>query len=355
MNKQIIKIEADSLAEAEGKVNATDYIILEKSVLCSGRVETVEEIAASVEEALVRAKSRVPPEAEIEKEEIRFAPGRTALKAEGYNEESALKELVLNSAELVESIVLHKKGRKGFLGFFRRPGVYEVTVFQQALVEIRFRVKARLQVVARSYLAEDLLRSAHELRRKNAQWAELLRFLNPKNDEDIQRFLVQLRGSYSSDLPFIFNLIEDVCCANEKANWKKAITDIYWRAQDELNKQKVRLRSLDVEIAEAFMFYTSIDWSEKDYSKRRKEPTGLPRTGFGKEHIPTPTLRETIPRYSTDEKAFNRLRKRIDGFELSERYLECLAEEALYEKTATFEQKCRVGLKVRRERQKGER
>lgn len=78
-----------------------------------------------------------------------------------------------------------------------------------------------------------------------------------------------------------------------------------------MNRQKVKLRRLDVEIAEAFMFYTSIDWSGKDYARRRKEPTGLPRAGYGKEHVPTPTLKATIRHYSTAEKAFNLLRKRI--------------------------------------------
>lgn len=353
MDEQILKLEGDSLAEAEAKIDFRKYIILEKTVLCSGGAQTIEELAATVEEAFIKAESRVPADACVETQEVRFRPKRSSLKAKGYTEDSARNELVLNRAELIESIALHKKGRRGFLGFFRRPAVYEVTVFQQALVEIRFRLKARLQVVALSYLAEDLLRRARQLRLKNAQWPEALRALNPGNNENVRRLLAELSQSYSSDLPSIFNLIEDVCRSNEKENWEKAIRELHWRALEELNKKKMRLRSLDVEIAEVFMFYTAIDWSEKNYAKVRKEPTGMPRTGYGREHVPEPALRSAVPRYTTDEKAFGLLRKRIEGFELEARYLECLSEDGLCEETATFEQKCLAGLKARKEQQKG--
>lgn len=355
MNEQIIEIEADSLEEAERQVDTNDFIVLEKSILCSGRVETIEEIADTVEEALIKAKSRIPAEAKIEKEEIKIAPKRIELQAKGDNEESAEKEISLKKAELIESVSLHRKGRKGFLGFFKTPNVYEVIVFQQAIVEIRFRMKARLQAIVRGYSAGDLLQSVQELRGKNARWAEILELLNPKNDAEIRSLLIQLRDSYLSDLLSVFSFIEATCRQNEKANWQTAIREIHWRALDELNKRKVKLRKLDVEIAEAFMFYTSIDWYEKDYARRRKEPTGLPRTGYGKEHIPSPTLRRTLPHYSTDKKAFGELEERIEGWNLYNHYLECLTEEGQDETTATLEQKCVASLKARKEQQRGER
>jgi hypothetical protein len=113
-----------------------------------------------------------------------------------------------------------------------------------------------------------------------------------------------------------------------------------------LEEKKVGLRRLDVEIAETFMFYTSIDWYEKDYRRRRKEPTGLPRTGYGEDNIPDERLRQTIPRYSTDKNAFSELERRIKAFNLYELYLQLLFKEGQDETVATLEQKCVAALKA---------
>src|SRR5262249_46216039 len=151
-----------------------------------------------------------------------------------------------------------------------RPNIYEVVVYQQAVVEVRFRVKARLQVKVQGYLAENLLQCIQALRQRDAQWAEMLQVLNPKNDPEIQAFLVKLRElNPSSEL----DTIESVCRENEKANWQTVIKEAHRQASiaraRELRERKVKLRGLDIAIAETFVFYISIDWNARSYM----EPT----------------------------------------------------------------------------------
>lgn len=395
MSERIIKLEANSLEEARRKVKTDELIILEEFILCHGKVETIEAVGDTVEEAFIKAQSKVPAEAKAE-QKIKVAPKRITLRVQGDDEESIGKE----KAEVIASVSLLKKGRKGLWGFGRTPNVYEVVISQQAVVELRFQEQAILLFKVRGYLAEDLFQIIQEIHRRNTPWTEILQLLNPKNDAEIQESLIKLHElNPLSVLDTIEGIIKDVCRKNEKANWQKVIKKAYEQAAAEieaekgrqeeaemeaqrqarikqerelaeerrqeeaikeahrqaalererkLREQEVKLRKLDVEIAEVFMFYTSIDWYEKDYARSRKEPTGLPRTGYGKEHIPSPTLRRAIPHYSTDREAFSELEARIKGWNLYDPYLQCLTEEGHDETTATLEQKCVASLKVKR-------
>jgi hypothetical protein len=395
MSERIIKLEASSLEEARRGVKTDEVILLDEFILCHGKVETIEAVGDTVEEAFIKAQSKVPAGAKTERK-IKVAPKRITLQAQGDDEESVGKE----KAKVIASVSLLKKGRKGLWGFGRTSNVYEVVISQQAVVELRFQEQAALLIKVRGYLAEDLFQVIQEIRRRNAPWTEILQLLNPKNDPEIQESLIKLYElNPLSVLDTIEDVIKDVCRKNEKANWQKVIKKAYERAAAEieaekkrqeeaemeaqrqarvkqerelaekkrkeealkeaqrqaalererrLREQAVKLRKLDVEIAKVFMFYTSIDWYEKDYARSGKEPTGLPRTGYGKEHLPSPTLRMTIPHYSTDKEAFGKLEARIKGWNLYDPYLQCLTEEGYDETTATLEQKCVASLKVKR-------
>jgi hypothetical protein len=90
--------------------------------------------------------------------------------------------------------------------------------------------------------------------------------LNPKNDSEIQESLTKIRElNPNSALDTIEVCIENFCRKNEKANWQMIIREAHRQAAlaraRELREQEAKLRGLDVEVAEAFMFYTSIDGS----------------------------------------------------------------------------------------------
>lgn len=343
MSERLIELEADTVEEAERKLkNINELIVLEWFVVCRELVEIVEAVAETVEAAFMKAQSKVPAGAKIETRDVKTDAKQITLRVQADSEESA----GAGKAEMITSVSLLKKGRKGLFGFGKTVNVYQVVVSQKAWVELKFRVRAKLRARVRNYTAEELLKSVGEARSKNAQWAEILRLLNPKNDAEIERSLHKLGELNPLSM---LDTIEEACRENETAEWRTLIIKTEARASKarnlEMEESKVRLRKLDVEIAETFMFYTSVDWYEKDYRRKRKEPTGLPRDGYGTENFVNPTLRETIPHYSSNNEAFGKLERRIKAFNLYEIYLRFLFEEVLDEAAASLEQKCVAALK----------
>ncbi len=342
MGERIIETEGDSLEEARTKLSTDNLIVLDEHVLCRGRVEAIESIAGSVEEALSKANSKIPAGARIESQRVKIAPKRVMLRVAGDDEESAGK----GKAEIIESVTLHKQGRKGFLGIGRTQNVYEVVIFQQAVVELRFREKARLLAIVKDYLAHDLLRNIQELRGRDAQWEEILQSLNPKKEEHVKDLLNRLLIPDVIDLHAALDIIENRCRQNERANWKKVIEEAHIEVSEIRKRLRVELRGLDQELADVFMFYTSIDW----YPKSNREPTGIPmhtRSDYGN-HPPDPRHRKIIPHYSTDSESFKKLKERAKEFGTYELCKQFLAEEGQDETSATMKQKCMAILKARR-------
>jgi len=299
MKERTIEIEADSLEDARRKLYTPELIVLEESILYQGKVETIEAIADTVEEAFRKAQSKVPAAAKTETRNVRLSPERITLFVQAEDEEGAGK----GEAELIASVSLFKKGRKGFWGFGRISDVYEVVLSQPAAVELTLRGKAKIRAKVRGYFAEDLLESLQVARERSAQWTEVLELLNPKSDSEIQTWLIKL---HELDPVSALDAIENACRQNEKANWHIVIREVHTEASivraRELRAKEVRLRDLDVRIADSFGLYTSLDW----YAKSQKEPTGLPRYARDYDHHrpPDERLRKTIPRYSTVHQSY---------------------------------------------------
>jgi hypothetical protein len=340
MKERLIVIEADSLEEARRRLHTPELIVLEESILHEGKLENIEAVADTVEEAFGRAESRVPATAKIEARNIRLAPKRIMLLVQADDEESAGK----GKAELIVSVSLSKKGRKGFWEFGKTSNVYEVVVVQPSVVEIMFREKTKIRAKVRDYFAEDLLESIRMVRQTNAQWIEILELLNPKSDSEIHACLVKL---YELNPVSALDAIEQACRTNERANWQIVIKDAHTQVSmaraRELREQEIRFRDLDVRVADGFGFFTSIDW----HAKSQREPTGLPRQDYGRHRQLDERLRKSIPRYSTDNEAFGALERRMKATSLYVLYRQALLEKGQDETTATLEQKCVAALKAR--------
>jgi hypothetical protein len=342
MKERIIEIEADSLEDARRKLYTPELIVIEKSILYQGKVETIEAIADTAEAAFRKAQNKVPTAAKTEARKTRLTPKRITLLVQADDEESAGK----GKAELITSVTLFKKGRKGFWGFGRTSNVYEIVISQPAVVELTFREKTKIRARVRGYFAENLLESIQVARERNTQGTETLELLNPKRDSEIHAWLIKL---YELNPISVLDVIENACRNNENTNWQIVIKEVHTqeliaRAQA-LREQEIRLRDLDVRIADSFGLYTSLDW----YAKGQKEPTGIPRYARDYDHHrhPDEQLRKTIPRYSTDSAAFSELERRIQGQNLHQLYLRILFEEGQDDTTATLEQKCIAALKAR--------
>jgi len=344
MGERIIEIEAVSLEDAVGLLNKDDIVALQVTVLCYGETQTIEKVADTVEEAIVNLKKEIPEKAQIVVQEVKVTPERFSLK------KKAESDIKTDKVTIIESMVLCKKARKGFWGFFKRPNLYNAEIFRRAVVEITFREKAKIKATICDYSAEDLLQNIHKLLEKKAQWTEVIQALNPKNDSAIRDFMVELQTKYPSDLASVLHFVENECRKHPKDDWKRTIREAHWRALMARVKNKTSLRQLDVDIAGEYAFFTSIDWYAKHYEKKKTEPTGLPRDFYGGHHFTDKKLGVTIPHYSTDEKDFDLLERRIKGFGLYELYLQFLAGEEKSETTTLLEQKCNAALKTIREK-----
>ncbi len=353
MKERIIEIEADSFEEATRQLYQDDLIVSEESVLvlCYGNLETIEGTAGSTEEALLKAMKLVPQNAEVQAQKNEATPFIIVRKVSGNSEEDARDKIELQKAQLLESITLHRRARKGFFGFFKRQNVYKVAIQQQALVSVRFREKARLQASVRNYLAEDLLQIIAEIRQTPVAWKDAIELLNPKNDPEIGTILFQLSASNVFDLPSLLDLIELVCRRNETANWGLALREAHKQAAVERLRFRTELRRLDAKLADVFNFYTLVD-REPQFGK---EPTGVPMGASTEDwgrHGSDSRHSQTIPHYSTDMKDFDVLKRRA---EIHNGYLwkQLLNEQGLNESTATLRQKCRAILKAKESELKG--
>lgn len=132
---------------------------------------------------------------------------------------------------------------------------------------------------------------------------------------------------------------------NMSNNLQKSIENL--QAARQRYEQIGELRHLDIQIAEAFLLYVSIQWG-----KNYRCPTGIPRTEYDHHRLEDSRFRETIPRYSTNQSEYSFLEKSAIGLNLHTFFLQILAEEELDETTATLEQKCRIWLKARSEERK---
>lgn len=353
MSERIIEEEGDSLEEARKKLYRDDLIVFEETVLCPGKVEIIEVIADSVEEALLQVTSRISAQARIETQEIRVAPKRAVLRAKGDHEESVREQISLGRSEVIESISLHKKGRKGLWGFFKSQNVYDVAVFHQAVLDVTIREKARLKGRVQDYLARDLLQRIEQIGATNEPWTQILLLLNPKSDLEIQAVLARLENDTLIDLATALSIIESVCRADEGANWQIAIKEAHKVASDTRIQLWVEFRQLDADLADVFMFYTSVDRDPK----YPKEPSGIPmhrRTGYGR-HFPGDQYREVIPYYSTNKEAFGVIERRAKEFGALGLAGQFLQEQGIDEATATLNQMCNAILKARKSQLEGDR
>lgn len=148
MNERQIEVEADSLDEAKKQLQSDlpkGCAILSEEILCKGELETVEGVAATVEEAVEIAKRKIPESATIAEEVVQTTPKRETTQVEAENGQNAASAAPLKYAAKVELVSLNTPGKKGFLGFGKTPAIYDVTILQQAVVKVVFRQKAKIR------------------------------------------------------------------------------------------------------------------------------------------------------------------------------------------------------------------
>lgn len=107
-------------------------------------------------------------------------------------------------------------------------------------------------------------------------------------------------------------------------------------------EQVDEFRLLDIQIAEAFRLYVSMEW-QKNY----RQPTGIPRTNYDHRAPANEKYRESIPYYSTKQSDYAEFERYPMVTSLRSYFLKLLVQEGLDENSATLEQKCKIWLKAK--------
>lgn len=149
MTEQIIEVEADSLEEAREQLKSLipeGLHILSEQVVSEGGLKTAQAVAEITEEAFAKAQSEIPINAVVlEKREL-TAPEEKVITVEAFDEQGANQEArrqIANTA-IIRSHKLVLAGKKGLLGIGKKSNQYETSVFQQAVVEITYKMKAKI-------------------------------------------------------------------------------------------------------------------------------------------------------------------------------------------------------------------
>jgi len=154
MAKKTITVEADSLQEARKKAESQapkGFRIASEEIISDGKPKSKEGIADTTEDAFKKAESQVPPDAEVIEKKQEIAPSRKVVTIEAFDEETARAQVKRDIVRTImwtrmEDIKLKKPGKKGFLGVGKKPSCYEAQVFEQAVVKIKYKKKAKISV-----------------------------------------------------------------------------------------------------------------------------------------------------------------------------------------------------------------
>jgi len=151
MTEQIIEAEADSLEEARNQIKSQipdGLSVLSEKVVSSGDLKTITAVADTVEMAFANAQSKIPSNANILSKREILPSERKVIAVEAFDEQNARVWIGRNSSKttIIKTLKPIEVGSKGFLGFGKKPNKYEAEVFQQAMVEITYKPKAKISV-----------------------------------------------------------------------------------------------------------------------------------------------------------------------------------------------------------------
>jgi hypothetical protein len=153
MNNNVLEIEADSLQTARQQAKAqvpAGLCMLSETILSDGKQSTAKGVADSASAALEKARKDVPDGAEIVSEKELVPTSHRSIEVEAFDEQaarlSAEKTIGWSWSAKIERVILKTEGKKGFLGMGKKPNLYQVTVFQPSVAEVRFGRKAKIRV-----------------------------------------------------------------------------------------------------------------------------------------------------------------------------------------------------------------
>lgn len=149
MTETTIEVEAETLEEAREQVNAQipeGLYLLSEEIISDGKPMIVRAIADTAESAFAKAQSETPINAVTLEKRVIAPPAQKTMTTEAFDEQNARAQIEsrIGSEETIKSLRLSTAGKKGFLGIGKKPNRYQAEVFQQAVVEVTCKAKAKI-------------------------------------------------------------------------------------------------------------------------------------------------------------------------------------------------------------------
>lgn len=168
MERNFIDFEADSLelAREKNQKHITDDLrLISERVLCDGKPTTTKpQISTSEELAFEEARKRLSEDVEILEEIVLRSALQEVIIVEGFEEREAKHEANTQARKQFGGPIktnickLIKAGRKGVAGIGKQPNQYEVEIFRNAEVEIKYKPKAKIRAeIGKAFTPDEIL------------------------------------------------------------------------------------------------------------------------------------------------------------------------------------------------------
>jgi tetratricopeptide (TPR) repeat protein len=154
VKEQVFEISAESLEEARALMKSqipTGLHLLSEEIIADGNPKTIQATADTTKAAFAKARDQVPGNAEIQEEKELKSPIREVITLGAFDEQAAqstAKTRARTQSAVLNDLRLVAAGRRGFLGIGKRPDQYEAEIVRQAVVEITYKIKAKISVTA---------------------------------------------------------------------------------------------------------------------------------------------------------------------------------------------------------------
>ncbi len=180
MNKQQIKVEADSLKKAREQLKAqipANFHLLSEKVVSDGKPKTIKLSSDTLEKAFETAIRKVPRGVEIISRKTLSTPEQKLIIIEAFDDKAARVEAKrqIGKTAKVKDVKLVEHGTKGVFGIGKKPNRYEIQVLHPAVVEIVYKGKVKISAtISDDSLSKKKKRSSRDKASQNEEWARQL-------------------------------------------------------------------------------------------------------------------------------------------------------------------------------------
>ncbi len=158
-------MEAESVDDAISRIQSQvpeGYEILQTEVVSIAKADTITCSAATLDRAFGQARHKLPKGAATTDEKELRQPVSESISLEAVDEAAARLEVErrVETGTKIQSLKLEEPGSNGFWGIGKKPNRYRAQVFHPAVVQLSYRLTAKVSATLMSKEAAEPARAA---------------------------------------------------------------------------------------------------------------------------------------------------------------------------------------------------